>query len=459
MPPEGGARFGRATIIAAVVGAVAAALGFAIVMSTRYTLAGCAGLMIGAALLRVPALGVLAVITIAGVLGDSGAHLLVANLPILEIILVLTSLATVTHIIVEPTKVRREALIWAVPAIWGLTELLSRNHGNTVSGVREALIFIYPLMFALPLMTLSAESIRTWLLKHGHYVCVVGWIALCIGVYNQATGHTSATTSGQLRALGGWYAEPLVASLFMSLWLYQNHRFRLASTLAAAAPIGGLLLVNSRSAYLGATIAVLLLTLMRPRVRRPNTRGLGQLVILAAIVVSAVIVFTPVGHSGIARFSSLTASNDPNVKDRLGRAQSAIPSTATGWVAGDGVGLQTTSITGDVKFGAISDVDQTHDSFLTMLHLGGVIGLLVMIVPILLVLLKGIPARADPLVQVLVAFAVFTIVMAGTNVVLENAYFGCWLWVTLLPLQAIASRRVSRESDKQAPATAGLSTV
>jgi hypothetical protein len=416
---------------------MALVLGFAVVASTTYTLAGCAGLVIGVALLRIPALGVLAVMAVAGILGDSGAHLLIGGVPLLELILAFASLAALTRIALGATLVRREALIWVVPAIYGLGQLLFRNHRSAVSGIREALIFIYPVMFALPLMSMSARDIRAWLLKHGHYICLVGWIVLGIGVYNWATGHEGVTTSGQLRALGSQYTEPLVASLFMSLWLYQNHRLRLATSLAAAAPIGGLLLANSRSAYLGMIVAVFLLVLMRQRARRLDMRGLGRLALVAVLVVVAVTVFTPVGQSGVARFTSITSSSDPNIKDRLGRANNAIPSTAVGWVAGDGVGLEETSITGDVKFGAASDPEQTHDSFLTMLHLGGVIGLLLLVLPILFILTRSIPALDDPLVQVLVAFAAFTLVMAGFNVVLENAYFGGWMWVALLLLQAI----------------------
>jgi O-Antigen ligase len=428
---------------------MALVLGFAVVASTRYTLAVCAGLVIGAALLRVPALGVLVVVAIAAVLGNSGAHVLIGGVPLLELTLVIASLAAVTRVALRATEVRREALIWVVPAIYGLSELLFRNRGNTVSGVREALIFIYPVMFVLPLMSISAEDIRASLLKHGHYICLAGWIVLGIGVYNQATGHTGVTSTGQLRVLGSWYTEPLVASLFMSLWLYQNHRLRLASSLVAAAPIGGLLLANSRSAYLGTIVAVLVLALMRQRARQLDMRGLGRLALLATIVVSSLIVFTPAGQSGVARFSSITSSNDPNVKDRLGRTYSAIPSTTIGWVVGDGVGLEEASITGEAKFGAASDANQTHDSFFTMLHLGGVIGLLVLLLPILLVLVRSIHVRGDPLVQVLVAFSVFTMVMAGFNVVLENSYFGGWMWVTLLLLQAIVWNARSRLATSQ----------
>jgi hypothetical protein len=89
--------------------------------------------------------------------------------------------------------------------------------------------------------------------------------------------------------------------------------------------------------------------------------------------------------------------------------------------------------------GVTSDPNQTHNSFASMLRLAGVIGLLLLTVPIVRVLITGIASRHDPLVQVLVAMSAYTMIVAAFNVVLENAYFGVWLWVPLLILQAIVT--------------------
>jgi hypothetical protein len=233
----------------------------------------------------------------------------------------------------------------------------------------------------------------------------------------------------------------LVAAAFVSLWLYQNRRIRMPTSLLLAAPICGLLLVNSRSAYLAVILAGLALTGMRvtsaTRSRRENLRKLGGLVAIAACLAAVVVVATPEGQSGIARFSSITSRSDPDIQDRLARTRSALPTTTKSWLVGDGVGLVATTLAGTKMMGAVADPNQTHNSFATMLHLGGVAGLLLLLVPVMMVLRRGLRRRADPLVQILIAMALFTLVIAAFNVVLENAYFGVWLWLPLLVLQAL----------------------
>lgn len=428
----------------ALVAAGSVALGAAVAVSPRYAIALCAAVAGGLALVKWPPLGVLAVLAIAAVLGNSGAHVLVLGIPVLELLLVLASVTAVGRVVAQPALyVRPTVLMWMPAALWGFLELSTRNRGDLVSGARETLIFVYPLLFALPLLSTRSTAIRRWLSRYGHYVCVAGWVVLCIGTYNYLSGHESLTTSGQLRALGSWYSEPLVAAAFVSLWLYQNRRISMPLSLFFAAPICGLLLVNSRSAYLALIIAALALTAMRvtsaTRSRRANLRKLGGLVAIAACLVAVVVVATPEGQSGIARFSSITSRSDPDIQDRLARTRSALPTTTKTWLVGDGVGLVATTLAGTKTMGAVADPNQTHNSFATMLHLGGVAGFLLLIIPVLVILRRGLRRRADPLVQILVAMALFTLVIAAFNVVLENAYFGVWLWLPLVILQAIVT--------------------
>ncbi len=431
------------TLISATVALGAVALGVGVTISPRYTIAFCAAVAGGLALVKSPPVGLLAVLAIAAVLGDSGAHILVLGIPLLELLLVVASLAAIAKVLVQPGQyVRTAIVIWTFAALWGFLLLSTRDRGNLVSGAREALIFVYPLLFALPLLSTRSTTIRRWLLQYGHYICIAGWVVLFIGTYNYLTGHESLTTSGQLRSLGSWYAEPLVAAAFVSLWLYQNRRIRMPLSLLFAAPICGLLLVNSRSAYLAVIIAACALGGMRATsatgARRNNLRKLGGIVAVATCLTAVVIVATPAGQSGIARFSSITSRSDPDIQDRLARTRSALPTTTKTWLIGDGVGLIATTLAGDTKtMGAVADPNQTHNSFATMLHLGGVVGFLLLMVPVAVVLRRGLARRADPLVQILIAMSLFTLVIAAFNVVLENAYFGVWLWLPLVVLQAL----------------------
>jgi hypothetical protein len=435
----------------AVGAAIALLLGAGIGAAPRDTALVCIAVIGGYLLLRAPAIGFVAEFFIAAVLGNFGAHVLVGPLPLLELLLTLSSMAALARAVTLPgVRVRSGALIWLLPAIWGLVELGTRNRGNTVSGLREALIFIYPALFALPVMATSESQVRNWLSRYGYLVCAAGWIVLIIGVFDAVTHHYTVTDTGQLRELGGWYAEALVAAVFMSLWLYQSKRLSVTRTLVLAVPVAGLLFVNSRSAYLGVIIAGAAFALMRIGPRRPsggaNWRGLGAIAAVAGCLVAIVIIATPQGRAGVARFSTIAAADSPNIQDRLSRTHDALPTSTTGWLVGDGVGLVQASLTGDLtRSVAVTNANETHNSFATMLHLGGILGLALVLIPTLLVLIRAVTQARDPLVQALIAFIVFTLVMTAFNVVLENAYFGCWLWVPLLALQAmtVAPRRVA----------------
>ncbi len=443
--------------VTAFVAVGSVALGAAVAMSPRYTIAACTAGAVAVALIKWPPLGLIAVLGIAAIRGNSGAHALVLGVPLLELLLVLASLTAVARAVLQPKRYARATiLVWGIPALWGLLELVSRNRGNLVSGAREALIFIYPLLFALPLLTTRSTTVRSWLSRQGHYVCIVGWVVLGIGIYNHLTGHQSLTDSGQLRALGSWYAEALVAAALVSLWLYQIGRIPMPLGLFFAAPICGLLLVNSRSAYLAIIVAGCALAAMRftstSVARRYSLRRLGRLVAVAACLATVVVVGTPVGHSGLARFSSIVSGSSPDIQDRLARTRSALPTTTKEWLIGDGVGLTPTTLAGDTRtMGTVADPNQTHNSFATMLHLGGAVGFLLLMVPVAVVLWRGLARRVDPLVQLLISFSLFTLVVAGFNVVLENAYFGVWLWLPLLVLQALIADETRQHRDPRKP--------
>jgi hypothetical protein len=407
-------------------------------LSTRGALVGCVAIGVMASLLKAPPLGVIAVIAAVAVLGDSGAHVLVGGLPLLESLLALATVAALARA-VRRGWASAVPSMWLVPGLWGLWELAFQNRGGAISGIREALIFIYPLLFAFPLMGCSGEQVRRFLLRRGLYVCLAGWVVLCLGIYNEVTGTVGVTSSGQLRALGSWYVEPLMAAFFMSLWLYQVGRLRLWSTVLCATPIGGLLLINHRSAYLGAIAAIAALVPLRSGLMPVGVPGLRKLAVLGGIGLAILLLATPVGASGIRRFLTITSTSDPNIRDRLARDRLALPTTAGEWIIGAGVGLEATDISGRAKTSAVNDPNQTHNSFGTMLHLGGLTGLILLIAPIVRVMRRGFAAREDPLVQVLLAFALFTMVMAAFNVVLENAYFGGWFWVAVILLQVITS--------------------
>jgi hypothetical protein len=386
-------------------------------------------------LLESPAISVGTVLLLSSILGNPAAHILVAGLPLLEILLCLGTIAAVFRASMRPSPTNglRATLLWLPAWTWGVLLFAFRNHSNAISGLRDSFIFLYPLLFIAPLSALSATRFRLLTPRYAAIVPLVAFIVCAIGLHNLATGHSTVTSTGQARVLGSWFAPPLVASLLVATYMYQIRQWNITKTLLASAPVLGLLLVNHRSAYLGLLTALCVFVLLGPTgVRKPSTRSLAKVALVGGVLGFGIIAATPQGRGGVQRFLSSTNLSDPNIADRLSRDQHAIPTTGRGWVIGDGVGLQTTaSLAAATTAANVDNPDAyqgTHNSFATLLHLGGIVGLILVIGPLSAAYLRALRWRADPMVRMLLSFLAFSLMFSAFNVVLEDSYIGAWVW-------------------------------
>jgi O-antigen ligase len=76
-----------------------------------------------------------------------------------------------------------------------------------------------------------------------------------------------------------------------------------------------------------------------------------------------------------------------------------------------------------------------------MYQRGGLVGAVLMLAPLIYCLREMVRQRAHPEIRVLLSISVFTLVMAGFNVVLENLYFGLWCWLPLIAATAVVIQR------------------
>lgn len=420
-----------AVVLAVGLGAMAAFV-------PKAALAAAIAVLVLAALVRAPALSLVAVLVIASIWGREGAHWLVppVDLPVLETLLAAAGAASIALL---AYRTDRDSLgfgtvvPWLGAAAWGLALVVFVNRGTTIDGVREAMIFVYPLLVALPLATLSAAELRRFVDRWAPALVLLGGTVAAIGVLNQAIGNVGATDTGQVRALAGSFAPVLFAAAMASLYMHTTGRWGDLKTAIGAAPAGALLLVNHRSAYLAVIFALLVYAAMRRQPssnRRTPRPTLSRFAWVAGVMIVVVLVATPAGRAGLDRFESLGSEKSGNIVDRRNLAARALELHGRQWVIGTGVGTLPAEISGpeeqrDLRYGV-------HNSFLAALRSGGGIGLAFLLVPIALALIRLARRRADPMVQMLAPVAAFTLAMAVFNVVLENGYFSVWVWLPLI---------------------------
>lgn len=389
----------------------------------------------GAVLLLRPWIGLLCVLAAAGYFGVVAAHVFVPglNLPVLEVGLAASALAACAGIAVRSSQRRfvtvGPALLWLPAAVVGVSLVAFRNNSDAISGLREALIFTYPFLIAAVFTDLSPLALRAALARAAPFVVALGWAILLIGAYRSIQGVTVATSTGQLRALASSHAPPLVAAAAVTLWRFQTGAWGLGLAVVGLIPLTALLLVNHRSAFLGVILAFGMFAGMRWGLPRPR-QGMGPLVLVTGALLAFVLVLTPIGRAGVDRFATLfEASGDPNVQARLDLTREATSQTGIDVIVGRGVGQQDTVLSSSPVEKGERRYTGVHDSYAAIYSLGGLVGLLSIAGPLLWLMAKMMALRRDPLVQSLVLVIVFTAVMAAFNVVLENSYFGIWLWV------------------------------
>jgi hypothetical protein len=384
---------------------------------------------------RWPVVALAIVIILAGLFGRTGAHWLVpgVELPALEVLLAAGSAAAVFllgsrsasrgHVSIAPV------LVWAPAAAWGILLVILFNHGDAISGLRDALVFLYPLLIALPLASIPHLAFRRTLERAIPLLIPLAFAVAAIGVSNLMSGHTSITSTGQTRALAGSFALPIVAGFLAALWMFQVRGWSIRKTLLAATPLGALLLVNHRSAYVGLIACVVVLGCMRIAPPLTVPRRIASVFTLLAIGGTLVLLLTPFGRAGVSRFASITQPNDPNITFRVAATENALHQEGVAQILGSGVGTMPTDLRAELT---PTDPRGVHDSYAAAIQIGGALGLVALLVPMLWCCALIIKRRWDPVAQFLLPLSIFGMVMAAFNVTFENLYFSVWLWVPLI---------------------------
>jgi O-antigen ligase len=204
----------------------------------------------------------------------------------------------------------------------------------------------------------------------------------------------------------------------------------LRALLFAAPSAIAFLLVNHRSAYLAIVMAVGLYALLTALTRNWTTPPLWRFLALGGIATFLVLLLTPIGQEGFARLASITNTEDPNIAGRVELSRRATELHGSQWIDGAGVGEFSTSL--DPQDDEESTHSGFHNSFLSALHTGGLIGFLVILAPIVICVVQMLRRNRDVLVRAILSVTVFSCIMAATNVFLENSYGSVWVWFPII---------------------------
>jgi hypothetical protein len=272
------------------------------------------------------------------------------------------------------------------------------------------------------------------------------WLALQ-GLLAYAGGRGIVTSTGQLRSLFSPAAPVLLGSLYVGIWMYVRHEWTSTYALVAALPVAGLVFINHRSVYLAAIVSLAVFAAMRMGWSRVGaSRTLSRIWVPALVLAVLGVALTPEGRGGVERFLTITNRADPNISARIGYTRNATNLNRQQWIFGKGVGTQRTNFSEQESEdkGQKQVQTGTHNSFAKAVNLGGVIGFGLLFAPVAYLLALAWRRRGDPLVQILTALAVYGLVVAAFNVVLENIYLSISVWFPLVLVGKLALGRSAR---------------
>jgi hypothetical protein len=451
-----------APLLAAASVAVLVGAGIAIRPSLAF---GVPALVVAALVFRYPPLAVLIVFAIVSLFGKRGAYfgLEETAVPLLELALAIGAAAAILHLLASETAAAgaraRDARsplpiwLWAPAALWGLSLVVLRNEGDLVSGVRDAMIFIYPLLIALPLALLRSADLRRVLHRAAPVLVLAAWWLTAQGLLNYLGGKGVVTSSGQLRSLFSTAGPVLLASMYLGVWMYQRGEWTVRQAFLAALPVVGLVFINHRSVYLGAVLSLAAFAAMRLGRSGGRLRALSRVWVPALIVVVIGATVTPEGRAGVERFLTITNRSDPNISARIEYARQATHLTGRQWIFGKGVGDTPTSFRQQPDDESETQRKGAHNSYAAAVNLGGLIGFGLLFTPVAFLLARMVRRRDDPLIQVVTALAVYALVVTAFNVVLENVYLGISVWLPLVVGGKLALER-SPASERSASTAA-----
>ena len=405
-----------------------------------------------------PVVPTLATFLLAGAGGSFAGHWIApgVTLPVFELLLAAAALGSVVWLLRAWDDRSRVgtllALLWLPAAVYALALVVFLNQRDLIAGAREAILLGYPLLIALPLALVSPMKLRRFVDDHAwKLVAIVAAAAVVTGIVFYAIGNTIQTSTGQLRTLGGDYMAPAGAAVLVAAWLAVYRKRYVVAIGLAALGIVALLMINHRSAYLGLILALIAFaaTGPLPSMIRARPKTAMRVAAVLAVTVAVVLAATPLGRDGVARLGALFDSNDVNYSFREQAMKRALSKDDAGEVIlGKGVGLQPTYLDVPLAFdmaGALANPLrlEPHNSWVTIYQRAGVIGLILILVPLGYVVWKMIRARRDELVALLLSFLVFMGTLATFNVVLENSFVGVWFWLPLFVGAVLALDRGS----------------
>jgi O-antigen ligase len=308
-------------------------------------------------------------------------------------------------------------------------------HGSAALPVFR-LQFVYALLFFLSLWAFKPRDARRRLLG----AVLVGATAISLlGFWNAATGHqTGGTTSSfTLRYLSGLQALAVFFGLALLAGYVWSARRPLWSLALGALFLGGVLLSQARSVWLGAALGILVAILGASRMTR--RRLLRQLPLIAVVTLAALaaVVAINLGLSEdlATRAASLTGvSADLTTVWRLYVWNEAAKELAASPILGLGLGQP--FVYYDIVEGDWQTGRQLHNSHLELAYYTGILGALILIAFQVLVLLRTIRTAhryaGTPKEAQLLALGVCQVCLAGvafTNVISASMVATHYVWL------------------------------
>lgn len=396
------------------------------------------------AILRQPAIALLIIALVGGFGGRVAAHWLVpgVGLPLLECLLAVAAGAALWHLgRVTPNVSLTSLVLWMPAFLLSLVLITAHNEGDLVSGVRDVAIFAYPLLIFIVVCSTRPAALAAFLQSRRLVIITFALVTAiaALGTWNLVTGQSYVLPTGEERALGGEYAAPLAFGLLLGVWTLTTAEGarRLSGFLLIGPSMLGFLFVGHRSAYLAAaaSLTILAILLWRRHAAVVRTRVLwssGMVAVLAVLALS----FTSLGQQTIVRLGTLTDSADATSEFRKQALAEALQTNGVAeFLFGEGVGTQATDFSqafDSTLGGAPSDPVtrfEPHNGLVTAYVRAGLVGVLVLAVPMVIGAWRLARDRVTPSQSLLASVAVFGLVMAMFNVFLESLYFAYWFWV------------------------------
>ncbi|MEJ7567602.1 MAG: O-antigen ligase family protein [Gaiellaceae bacterium] len=388
--------------------------------------------------------------------GRELTHFQVGPLYVTEVVLGLFAFAAIAHL----TYSRRRlsglkfsvvliVLLW-VPAFAGLA--LRTNSIDRVSATNLAMIVASVFAFVAVVLGEATDD-RARLFK----AVVLGSLLALVVVFTGYGGESGATSTGAIRIAHGSFVQPFGIAAIAIITVARERLLRRRYLLLLPPFLTGLLLMNSRSAWVGFGLAVGLFLATRPTVR-PRLVLVSVVAALAALftLFNYGLISVPGATLSIERANSITDTNDPNTEYRLSFWSAVAKRSLTSPLIGGGFDAYPSEI---VPRHTTFDEENPapHNSFVALAYRVGAIPAALVFALLISLIWRGFAIsrrHIDPAMRAttsaLASVAVFLSVHVFFNVGLEVPYAAALFWLTFGLLAAAVYR--SRGGVKTHPA-------